>query len=875
MEFRKKLEKEFLPFVSRPARYIGSEYNSVTKDPSQPQLKVAIIFPDVYEVGMAHPEMLMYYHFLNNFEGIWAQRVFAPDEEAEEVLRTNGLPAFSWESKSNLNDFHLLWIILPDAGHILELLTILSLSSLPFYARERSNTWPFLLAVAPAELNPETISPFVDAFLFHRAETNIDAVVQRFMKGYAESWDKVDLLTQLQALPSVYVPQFYTAKYNSFGEFDGMERRKPHSPAAEKEIPAERPGEMAVHYKPLFPLMESSAWVAADDFRHTGNAGPFRLTAALCESICPHPFSVALRQQALSAASLPAPDKAQAALNNFPMEFVYWNELRKEQFVSDARARIELPSLRVSPGLRKMETVLSELRKKEFRIGPIAASSRFRVLLPGNLRLRQIESLLRELPRKGWKTVVIQVILGLPFETADDRAELAQFFVRCGEILQAHDNRKLIGVLVPFSPKAFTPFQWEKLMPEKEFEKSVEQIRAATGGDYVEWTVISHSLAQVRTAISRGDRRMAEIIVAAWRRGARFLSRPQNFRPQPWTEAFAESHLTLAHYTEAFSITRRLPWEHIGSGISIDRLKKLRLEIATGRAPDWEAVGVSRFAPLPTANFSEWVEQILGAAGEAAGNPEGPAKAAEGEMVFGRRSRKRPAAMAPIKRKIRLRFAKVGSARFLSHPDFVRLFEVVARKASIPLIYTQGLNPHPKISFAPPAGVGVASTAEYMDIEVAVGKETDIGDRLNRVLPEGIQVLQYQPIFNKAPALAAVINRITYEVLLEQEQLEESAVAEWLAQSEIWQERVVKNETRPINVRPFVLRMELSENKILITIGKSDDRFIKIWEVLDSLFSPNGIDSRRLLVQRTGQYIEKENYLYTPFDIIQNQAPLF
>ncbi|HFB67346.1 MAG TPA: DUF2344 domain-containing protein, partial [Calditrichae bacterium] len=240
----------------------------------------------------------------------------------------------------------------------------------------------------------------------------------------------------------------------------------------------------------------------------------------------------------------------------------------------------------------------------------------------------------------------------------------------------------------------------------------------------------------------------------------------------------------------------------------------------------------------------------------------------EQPVRFGRRAKRRTTTVAPIKKRIRLRYSKTGPARFIPHLDIIRIFDRAARRAEIPIVYTQGFRPHPKISFGPPLALGVASIAEYLDMEVEIGREADLQTRFNQYLPEGMKILQYKAIYTKVPALAAIINRSTYEVFLGNTNIPEEWLTEWLQQSSVVVQREVKEEIREVDIRPFVSRLERSGNKIVVEVDVKEGRTARITEIMESLLAPHGIDYRRFLIQRTGQYIVDGNSIYTPFDVI-------
>ncbi len=235
---------------------------------------------------------------------------------------------------------------------------------------------------------------------------------------------------------------------------------------------------------------------------------------------------------------------------------------------------------------------------------------------------------------------------------------------------------------------------------------------------------------------------------------------------------------------------------------------------------------------------------------------------------FGRYTKKRMVSATPVKKKIRMRYTKTGLARFISHLDVVRLFDRAARRARISLVYSQGFHPRPKIAFGLPLSLGIASTAEYLDLEADVGQNGDFVARLNQVLPAGIQILTQKTIFSKVPSLASVINRVTYQVFLDEVQLDENQLQDFLHQEQIIVQRIVKEETREIDLRPYIQHIEIKGRNLNLSLDAIEGRMVRVTEVLESLLGSQGVDYRSLLVQRTGQFIVKGDKLFEPFELI-------
>ncbi len=243
-------------------------------------------------------------------------------------------------------------------------------------------------------------------------------------------------------------------------------------------------------------------------------------------------------------------------------------------------------------------------------------------------------------------------------------------------------------------------------------------------------------------------------------------------------------------------------------------------------------------------------------------------EAAKPKISYGRRGKRRQSSQAIIKSRLRVRYSKSGFMRFLSHSDIIRVFELATRSAKIPLVYSQSLRPTPKISYGSPLMTGIASVAEYLDMEIHMGREANVQNHLNSFLPEGLEILQYKVIFAKVTSMSASINRSNYDVLLTEDIIPDEWIAEWLAKENIPITRTYKDGSRELNVRPFVSEMKKLDDRLSITIDAYEGRMVKITEVLESLLTPKDLDFRAYFIQRTGQFIIKENSQYTPLEIL-------
>lgn len=879
MELKARIDAEFLPFVSKPARYLGNEYNAVLKSPQPEQLRVALCFSDLYEAGIRNTAFETLYHCLNSLPNISAERVYTPGTDAEAILRAAAIPLFSVESKFSLNEFDLLVFYFPDVFSFTNLLTMLHLGGIPPRARERNAGEPPVIGVGPALINPEPPAAFLDAAVPGNPAVALWEIAAAAGRAKSDRRDGQEFLRAIAAIPGVYVPSFYEPVYNDFKEFQGISRLEPSAPERIRNAAAGSGAkdEKICPLKPLLPPgdLPNNRPAAGLYERFTGENNRFAPGRVFPPAVQQSAENLYRELQKCLQGSGAEP-AARLLSNDALFRETGWGFAKEKCLAEEHLLSISLPSTELTLRLPAAGELANALKENGFALTPLAGGPRLRSVLNLNLRDQDILDAARLALENGWQTIRLNFMLGLPAEKPEEIAAIAALAKKCLEIVKSYPEAQLLVSAQGFSPKPHTPFQWEKQESAALLEEKFEQLRQSLADLPVKTVFQNPRLASLETALSRGDRRTGEVIESAWRRGARLDAYKETFRGEAWERAFREKEIDWEACLAPISVTVALPWDHIDLGASKADLKEEKLRAYQGqlhpRNKDMVSLG---YGGLPRTEFEALLRGNLpaerGSAGKGAVSP--PQSAAMGgpqgeAMQYGRRERKRQAPVQVIKRKIRIRYSKSGPARFLSHLDIVRVFDFSARLAKIPLVYSQGLRPNPKISYALPLSPGVASTAEYLDMEVEIGRETDIQGRFNQFLPGGIQILQYQGIFAKVPALAAVINRSTYEALLADFTLPEEWLAEWLAQPEVQIRRETKEGMKEVDIRPYVRQLTRTQSNLNVTIDIIEGRTAKITEVLESLLSPRGIEYRKFQVQRTGQYIVENDSILTPFDII-------
>ncbi len=876
MELKSRIDAEFLPFVHKPARFLGNEFHAVHKRLSDIHLRLALCFPEPYEEGLRHLSFELLYQILNDRPDTWAERCFAPGPEAEERLRETRLPLFSLESKTPLSQFDVVVFYLREVLSAPVVLSMLHLGGIGLRQTARGADAPLIIGCGPGLGNPEPLADFFDAIFLPLREAATD------ISEFAGHWcgkerpPKPALLETLSRQEGVYIPAFFTPRYNHFQEFEGMDRNA----AAPADAPPRRQnhpgGGKAVNFQPLIPLTELSALPTAfEEYAPPVKSaeGPLAGSAPnrLQEQIFPPALArlYALFQQHLRRMEQVAVD--------FPLAFTYptcdgyW-EIAKEKLL------LEEPRVNYSPtggelNFRRPASaeIAAGVKQLPCILFPVAGSMRLRTLANVNLRDIDLLEALQALLKKGWRTVQLNFTIGLPTEKDEDINAIRVLVEKALDAASPYAEASLQVSVQVFSPRAHTPFQWEAAPRLTTAEQRLRALETQFMELPVRFIGQPPKIAQLITILSRGDRKIAGGIEKAWANGARFEGTPHSVDPEAWEQAFREAGIDPEKYLAAISISMPLPWDHLDLGISKTYLKEEKLRAFQGQLHpqnrDFVSFGLggmrrSDFARFCRSGASPWSN-----AAPAGGSPA-TVPLTEEPVRYGRKGRKRQMTTAVIKQRIRIRYSKTGAMRFLAHPDIVRVFDRSARMAKIPLVYSQGLRRNPKISYGMPLPTGISSIAEYLDMEVEIGREIDLQVRFNEYLPEGIRILQYQGIYSKVPALAAVINRSTYEVLLPDREIPDDWIEQWLAQPQAIIQRQTKEGEKSMDIRPFVQRIEKRQNQLELSLDTMEGRGAKITEVLASLLAPLGIDYRSLHVRRTGQFVADNGQQRTPFEVI-------
>ena len=567
--------------VSKPARYTGGEWNSIIKDWKSTPLRIALCYPDAYEIGMSNLAIPILYEILNRQPDVLAERVFAPWTDMEAALREQGIPLFSLESKHPLGEFDIIGFSLGYELTYTNVLNILDLAQIPLFSHERDSSHPLVIAGGSCALNPEPVADFIDLFVIGEAEEVLPELLEVFR---AHKGDREKLLRQAAKLAGVYIPRFYQVNYRQDGSLEGITPLVPEAkPKVERRLVAKLPPPVT---RPVVPYTEVIHDYGSIEMQRGCSRG-----CRFCQAgIIYRPMRHRSEEEIVDAVAglsryCGYSEVSLLSLNSgdYPGIESLIGRLVNQYYGKELA--LSLPSLRldsITPELAGL--LLKSQHKLTLTFAPEAGSERLRRSINKNIPEQVILDTLASLD-KEWINLKLYFILGLPGETLEDVEGIVELVSRISRLCPKSRLHVSVSVLIP---KAHTPCQWlgqekeELLLPKYELLKcDLSRLR-------IRFSRPDLNASRVEAALSRGDRRLSQVIYRAWRMGCKFDAWSEHFNYQKWLSAFKEQGVDISFYANRErSQDEVLPWEHIDSGVSAEFLKReYRKMVQAEETPD-------------------------------------------------------------------------------------------------------------------------------------------------------------------------------------------------------------------------------------------------------------------------------------------------
>jgi radical SAM family uncharacterized protein/radical SAM-linked protein len=849
-------------FVKNPLQYLDGEVNASHKDFEGAKARIALVFPDLYELGMSHLGLKILYEILNAREEFLAERAFAPWTDRNEQLRRLGVPLCSLESGRPLGNFDLVGFTLPYELTYTNILNILDLAGIPLAARDRTGSHPFVGGGGPGAANPEVLAEFFDFFLVGDGEEAILEIAAVLAAGRGRG--REGTLRKLAGIEGVYVPSLYRAVTGEGGEgILSLEPLHPGVPAVIRKRVLLDLDSAPYPVRPPVPYLETTHdRVTIEIARGCIQRCRFCQASTTYRPYRERSLRTVLEMADRGLASTGYDEISLAALSCG--DYRRLEPLLAELMAryADEKVSISLPSLRPGTITGGILREVKKVRRTGFTIAPEAGSQRLRDVVSKGVTEEQIMETCSRLFREGWNRVKLYFMIGLPTETADDRDAIIDLAVRirkAGKEILGRFPHLSVSVS-SFVPKPHTPFQWSSQLTPSELHPILGGLRARLKKRGITFKWHQPELSALEGAISRGDRRMAGVIRSAWEKGRTFDGWTENFDFQPWAEAFREHGIDL----DAFIGRERrpeepLPWDHFTSADLKEFLFEERnraLEAIPSPAcdpTDCPSCGLCEDYPMP------------GGENEAI---EAPAEASPGP--------------ATVNGKVRLEFTKYDRMKYLPHLSLMRTFHRALRRAKVPLAYSQGHTPHPKIQPGPPLPMGYEGDCEYIDIETsAVFSPAEISRRLNASLPEGIEIRRAVAVHARSRSLFDMINLQTYRVILPKKHLPSEGPGEWLlsrlrADDDLNIEKTRRGKVKTVNLRPSIATAELSgesgtEIEILLSLHRVNGSAPRPGDVIRVAGGFNREEEFGWKITRTANLVLEDERWNKPINLSNNR----
>lgn len=710
--------------VQKPGRYTGGEWNQIKKDPDRVKVRVALAFPEVYEIGLSYLGQRILYQVLNQRPEVLAERVYAPWPDLEVSLRAADLPLYSLENKIPLFQFDIVgFSLLYELNHS-NLLSILDLGQIPLLARDRDLSQPLVIAGGPVALNPEPLADFIDIFALGEGEDLILEIIDRYLELKDAVKTREELVRGFSDLPGLYLPSFYEARPQP-GSFLLVPRPLPGFP----EI---------INKRLVYPLGRA---LAPDRFIVPNVQSVFdRLQVEVARG-CPQncrfcqaasiyfPYRLRTSGETIKTtrAGLKATGYEDLSFNALSVgDYPFLEETMEHllPWLEKEKIAISLPSLRPGRLSRKLVENIVRIRKTGFTLVPEAGSERLRRVINKKISDEELLTAARYAFENGWRLLKLYFMIGLPTETADDVKAIIRLIGRLMEL-----GQKILGSqpsinlsVSSFIPKPHTPFQWLAMDEEKLLQQKQEYIKSNIG----RWKKVELKEHRIKTSIleavfSRGDRRLGAVLLEAYRLGARFDGWLDQFNFGLWEKAFAKTGLDYKKYLQAIDPEASLPWDIVNPG-----LKKSYLLEELQAAREARYTESCQEKVCGQCQACDWPQYRVKSLAEALG-PGVELPEVKGEILA-----------EPVR--YRAVYQKDGHFRFISHNDLLNQLERAIRRAGWQMAFSCGFHPKMLLTFGPALPLGMAARAEVMEFKALqnIPEEEFLGT-INTLIPEGLQ----------------------------------------------------------------------------------------------------------------------------------------
>ncbi len=852
--------------VDKPARYTGGELNSIVKT-GPLRARLALAFPDVYEVAESHIGLKILYDIINRRPDFAAERVYAQWPDLEQKARAAGVPLWSLETRRPLVAFDLVGFTLQYELSYTTILGMLEHGGVTLRAEQRGEAEPFIVGGGAGALNPEPIAPFFDAFLLGDGEEAITELVEVVAAGRERGARRLDILRELAHIPGVYVPAFFVIEY------DGLHARSirladgaPALHAASKQGTPRVVRRTVVDLdtapyptRQIVPNVQPvHERVAIEIQRGCSQACRFCQAGMITRPTRQRRPETVLRlaDEALRATG----GDAVGLLSLSAGDYEPINEVLSEFFkrYKDDRIAVGMPSMRTETMTPELAAQVATVKKSGWTMAPEAGSERMRKVINKTNSEADLMNAVRATVAAGWRQLKFYFMIGLPTETDADVDAIAAL----GERARAEGRRirqdcDVVVSVSTFVPKPHTSFQWEAQISIAETYAKHARLRERLQKKRIQLRWHDPEQSFLEGVLSRGDRRLADAVELAARLGCRLDAWSEHYDHARWMDVLsttlAPHGLAPADYLQARDPHQLMPWDHLDSGILKKYLLRDRKKAYNEGTIGDCALGEQCYACggcdlgdpyLPRGNDGTREVTLRPIVHKRLETPPALATGA-------RRTGPVVASLAKVKTRLRFRYARTGRAMHLGQLDTTHQLLRAVRQAELPVLYSEGHTPRPRVGFSPACPTGIESLAEYMDIDCEGRPDgRELAEKLKQVLPEGLSIIGVDEIDWKAPAFNDVLMTTTYTVTPAGAGSDDEALrhkVEGFNRHDSLLARVLRKE-RPklVDVRRLVVEAAVVAGKLQLTIAFTEWGSLKVSEAIAAVLGPEAVAGARI-----------------------------
>ena len=818
-----------LSSIMKPGRYIGHEYNSVQRIDDSAKIHFALVFPDLYEIGMSHHGLQILYHLLNGHEEFVAERCYCPDTDVEQLLKENRQLLTSLESARPLREFDVLGITLPYELCYTNILTILYLSDIPFYSRDRDDSFPLLLGGGAGAFNPEPVADFFDAILLGDGEEAIIEIGHVLAHHKAAGISKADLLEKLGEVDGVYIPSHFQPEYDDYGNILSIRHGGGKNQIRRRIV--KNLNEIGHLKNPIVP----NAKIVHDRLGIEIARGCTRSCRFCQAGITYRPVRERSPEQIM--------ELAEKGINNSGFEELALLSLSTGDYscleqvlpalmdkFSSRFISIAMPSMRVGTLSPAVIEQVKRVRKTGFTLAPEAGSERLRRVINKGISEEALLTTCNDAFDAGWQTIKLYFMIGLPSETEQDITAIADLAkkILAGQGKRGGRGKKQITVSVgTFVPKPHTPFQWARQLSLEESMERIQLIKRSLPVRGCNLRYHSPRQSFLEGVFSRGDRRLAKVIEKAWQDGARLDGWDEHFDLSRWQMAGAFCRLPLEPYLQPRQTDAILPWQHLSTGVTNEFLLSELAKAGTEEyTPDCryhacQKCGLCDFKTIMPIVCNRMQTPLPQAA----------------QTTLPTRDDLHPAGQTGSHYKYIVYYTRHGKICYLGHLEMMQGIFRTLRRAGLKTNFSQGFNPSPKISFGPALAAGTESLAEFfiMDLPAPLANCAEMAAMLNAKMVPGLAITKIEAHSGAIPQNILTSYNLTLARDVTMHEIER--VNQFLDSATFPVAKTRKGKTTEIDIRPLIANLWLSDpaSMQMEMVGVSAQPGIKPIEALEKI----------------------------------------